>query len=84
MSHVDEAHELKAVAQDFGLRVTDLRTNPSATRFTVALNKGVEADRVYVHASETRLTITLDLSDGQSRPLSYDAALEKMLEAIGS
>ncbi|MEE8375119.1 MAG: hypothetical protein V3S26_02215 [Acidimicrobiia bacterium] len=84
MSHIDDAHELKAVAQDFGLRVNDLRTNPSASRFTVALNEGVDADRVYVHASETRLTITLDLSDGKSRTLSYDAALERMLEAIGS
>jgi len=84
VSHVDEAHELKAVAQDFGLRVTDLRCGPSTSRFTVALDEGVEADRVYVHASPSRITITLDLSEGKSRPLSYDAALEKMLEAIGS
>lgn len=82
MSHIDEADELKAVAQDFGLRVNDLRTNLSANRFTVALNDGVDADRVYVHASRARLTITLDLSDGDSKPLSYDGALEKMLEAI--
>ena len=84
MSHIEDADELKAVAQDFGLRVSELRTNSSASRFTVALEDGVDADRVYVHASPTRITITLDLSDGESQPLSYDAALERMLEAIDS
>lgn len=84
MSHIEDADELKAVAQDIGLRVRDLRTSPSASRFTVALEDGVDADRVYVHASPTRMTITLDLSDGESQALSYEAALERMLEAIGS
>lgn len=82
MSHIDDADELKAVAEDFGLRVSELGTNPSAHRFSVALDEGVDADRVYVHASPARLTITLDLSDGASESLSYDEALERMLEAI--
>ncbi len=84
MSPIEDADELKAVAQDFGLRVSDLRTSLKASRFTVALDDGVDADRVYVHASPTRITITLDLSDGESQTLTYDAALERMLEAIGS
>ncbi len=84
MSHIEDADELKAVAQDFGLRVSDLRTNLSASRFTIALDDGVDADRVYVHASPARITITLDLSDGVSQTLSYEAALERMLEAIDS
>ncbi|MFV1960374.1 MAG: hypothetical protein ACC658_00945 [Acidimicrobiia bacterium] len=84
MNPIEDADELKAVAQDFGLRVSDLRTGSSASRFTVALDDGVDADRVYVHASPARITITLDLSDGESQSLSYEAALERMLEAIGS
>jgi len=84
MSPIEDADELKAVAQDFGLRVADLRTSPTASRFTVALDDGVDADRVYVHASPLRITITLDLSDGESQTLTYDSALERMLEAIGS
>ncbi len=82
MSHIEDADELKAVAQDFGLRVNELRTNPSAHRFSVALDDGVDADRVYVHASPIRITITLDLSDGASESLSYEEALEHMLQAI--
>ena len=84
MSHVEEAIELRTVAHDFGLRVNQLPSDRSVSRFTVALDDGVNTDRVYVHASPTRITITLDLSDGESQSLSYDAALERMLEATGS
>ena len=83
MGHLEEAEELKAVAEDFGLRVNELRANPQTERFVIALDDGTDADRVYVHASPTRITISLDLTDGASEALSYDGALEKMLDAIG-
>ena len=83
MSHLDEADELKEIARDFGLRVHDLRAVPQTNRFVVALNDEDEPDRVYVHASLTRLSISLDLVEGESKPLTYEEALETMLEAIG-
>lgn len=83
MGNIEDAAELKAVASDFGLRVNDLRANPTTERFVIALDHGTEANRVYVHASPTRISISLDLTDGASKPLSYDEALEQMLNAIG-
>ncbi|MEA1903808.1 MAG: hypothetical protein U9N56_09805 [Actinomycetota bacterium] len=83
MSHVQDAAELKAVAEDFGLRVSDLRSSEATSRFVIALDHGTDSDRVFVHASPTRMSISLDLTDGASEALSYDEALEKMLEAIG-
>ena len=83
MGHIEDAEELKAVASDFGLRVNELRANPQTERFIIALDPGTDADRVYVHASPTRISISLDLTDGASEAISYDEALEKMLDAIG-
>lgn len=83
MGHIEEADELKNVAKDFGLRVHELRSMPSANRFVIALDHGTDADRVYVQASPTRITISLDQIEGDSRPISYDEALEAMLDAIG-
>lgn len=83
MGHLEDADELKAVAKDFGLRVADLRSVPTTERFVIALDEGTESDRVYVHASPTRITISLDETEGNSRAISYDEALERMLEAIG-
>lgn len=83
MGHVEDAQELKAVAEDFGLRVNELRANAPTERFVIALDHGTDADRVYVQASPIRMTISLDLTDGASEALSYDEALERMLEAIG-
>jgi hypothetical protein len=83
MGSIEDAAELKAVAEDFGLRVHELRANPATSRFIIALDHGVDSDRVYVHASPTKMTISLDLSDGASESLSFDGALEKLLDAIG-
>ena len=83
MGHLEDADELKAVAEDFGLRVNDLRSVPSTERFVIALDDGTESDRVYVHASPSRIAISLDLIDGDSKSLTYEEALERMLEAIG-
>lgn len=83
MGHLEDADELKAVAEDFGLRVNDLRSVPSTERFVIALDEGTVSDRVYVHASQARITISLDLTDGDSKALTYEEALEQMLEAIG-
>lgn len=83
MGHLDDAGELRAVAKDFGLRVHDLRSVPSTDRFVIALDDGTDSDRVYVHASPTRISISLDLTDGDSKAITYDEALETMLNAIG-
>ena len=83
MSHLDDADELRAVAQDFGLRVNNLRSVPSTNRFVVALEEGTDTDRMYIHASPTKITISLDQMDGESRKLTYEQALELMLDAIG-
>ena len=85
MSHIDDAAELRAVALDIGLRVHDLRTNhPSVSRYSIALEPGVESDRIYVHASPTRISISLDRNDAASQTLTSDEALEQMLEAVGA
>jgi hypothetical protein len=83
MGHIEEADQLKEVAKDFGLRVNELRSMPSSNRFVIALDHGTDADRVYVQASPTRITISLDQIEGDSKPLSYEEALETLLDAIG-
>lgn len=83
MSNVDDAVELKAIARDFGLRTHDLRTpSPADTRFTVDLSDGGGVDKITVQASPTRLAISHDLTES-TEPLTYDEALELMLQAIG-
>ena len=83
MGNLEDADELREVARDFGLRVNDLRSVPSTERFVIALDDGTDTDRVYVHASPARISISLDLTDGDSKALTYDEALETMLDAIG-
>jgi len=83
MGHIEEADQLKEVAKDFGLRINELRSMPSTHRFVIALDHGTDTDRVYVQASPTRITISLDQIEGESKPLSYEEALETLLDAIG-
>jgi hypothetical protein len=82
VSNIDDAAELKDVAEGLGLRVSDKRSHPTASRFVIALDHGTDADRLLVHASPNKIWITLDLTDGTSDPLTHEQALQKMREAI--
>lgn len=83
MSSVDNAAELKAIAEDFGLRTRELRTTrPDDTRFIIDLSDGQGLEKITVQATPALLAISHDQTD-ESEPLTYEQALELMLEAIG-
>ena len=50
----------------------------AATRFVIALEHETDAERLYVHASPHRISITIDLTDGATEMLSYEQALERI------
>ena len=81
MGNVDEAAKLKEAAVDHGLRVRDKISHPTATRFVVALDHDEDPERLYVHASPNKISITIDLTDGASDDLSYEEALKRIEEA---
>ncbi len=53
-----------------------------ATRFVIALDHETDANRLYVHASPNKISITVDLTEGTSDALTYEQALEKIRETI--
>lgn len=82
MSNVDEAARLKAVAVEHGLRVRDRFSHPTASRFVVVLDHDPDPERLYVHASPNKISITIDLTDGATDDLTYDQALERIRKAV--
>lgn len=76
MSNFDEAAALRDAAESRGLRVRDKLSHPTASRFVIALDHGTDVNRLMVHASPYQISITLDLTDGTSRRLSSEEALE--------
>lgn len=84
MSSVDTAAELKAIARDFGLRTHDLRSaRGDVTRFVIDLVGDHDSDKIYVQATPTKLGISHEDMDA-TVPLTYEEALELMLNAIGA
>jgi hypothetical protein len=81
VSNVDDAAKLKAVAIDYGLGVRDKISHPSAERFVIVLDHETDGDRLYVHASPNKISITVDLTDA-SDGLTYKQALDKIRETI--
>ncbi len=78
MSHVDDASHLKSAAIEKGLRVRDTKSHPTATRFVISLGHEIDTERLYVHASPNKISITIDLTDGATEILSYEQALERI------
>jgi hypothetical protein len=84
MSSVDVAAELKAIAQDFGLTIQVLRSaRAEVTRFSIDLGDRDHSDRIYVHATPAKLGISHEEADATA-PLTYEEALELMLNTIGA
>lgn len=84
MSSADTAAELKAIARDFGLRIHDLRSvSADVTRFVIDLADGRDSNKIYVQATETKLAISHEETDATA-PLTYEEALELMLDTIGA
>ena len=81
VSNVDDAAKLKAVAIEYGLGVRDKISHSSAERFVIVLDNQTDGDRLYVHASPNKISITVDLTDA-SDGLTYEQALEKIRETI--
>ena len=81
VSNVDDAADLKAVAIENGLGVRDKISHPSVERFVIVLDHETDGDRLYVHASPNKISITVDLTDA-SDGLTYEQALKKIRETI--
>lgn len=81
VSNLDDAAKLKAVAIDYGLGVRDKISHPAAERFVIVLDHETDGDRLYVHASPNKISITVDLTDAADG-LTYEQALGKIRATI--
>ncbi len=81
VSNVEDAADLKAVAIEHGFGVWDRISHPSVERFVIALDHETDGDRLYVHASPNKISITVDLTDDRDG-LTYEQALERIRETI--
>jgi hypothetical protein len=81
VSNVEDAADLKAVAIERGLGVRDKISHPSVERFVIVLDHETDGDRLYVHASPNKISITVDLTEDLDG-LTYEQALERIRETI--